>query len=154
MKTSIIWIIVILSFVILPFCQPSNAADLTLNNTPTQVYSFTSPLIAKALLNAHRRGVKVDVVLDQSLRTDKYTSATFLANSGIPTYLDDKHAIADNRVMIIDQETVITGSFNFTKAAENKNAENLLIIKDKKPAKEYLENWYKHRGHSEVYKRK
>jgi phosphatidylserine/phosphatidylglycerophosphate/cardiolipin synthase-like enzyme len=154
MKTSIIWIIVILSFVILPFCQPSNAADLTLNNTPTQVYSFTSPLIAKALLNAHRRGVKVDVVLDQSLRTEKYTSATFLANSGIPTYLDDKHAIADNRVMIIDQETVITGSFNFTKAAENKNAENLLIIKDKKPAKEYLENWYKHRGHSEVYKRK
>jgi len=53
--------------------------------------------------------------------------------------------------MIVDRETVITGSFNFTKAAEEKNAENLLIIRNKELAKVYIENWYKHREHSEVY---
>ena len=52
-----------------------------------------------------------------------------LANSGIPTYIDDKHAIAHNKIMVIDRQTIITGSFNFTKAAEEKNAENLLILK-------------------------
>ena len=51
--------------------------------------------------------------------------------------------------MIIDREIVITGSFNFTKAAEEKNAENLLIIRDKGLAKVYIENWEKHKGHSE-----
>ena len=53
--------------------------------------------------------------------------------------------------MIIDKQTVITGSFNFTKAAEEKNAENLLIIKSKELASYYLDNWQKHRQHSERY---
>ena len=76
-----------------------------------------------------------------------------MANSGIPTFIDDKHAIAHNKIMIIDKETVITGSFNFTKAAEEKNAENLLIIKAKDLAKLYIDNWYKHKEHSEPYER-
>ena len=53
--------------------------------------------------------------------------------------------------MIIDGETVITGSFNFTKAAEEKNAENLLVIRDKKLAERYIKNWQEHAQHSEVY---
>ncbi|MEN6318243.1 MAG: phospholipase D family protein [Syntrophaceae bacterium] len=119
-----------------------------------QAYSFTSGYIIKTLLNAHKRGVKVEAILDKSQRTERYTSATFMANAGVPTYIDDKHAIAHNKIMIIDRETVITGSFNFTKAAEEKNAENLLIIKNKDLAKEYLDNWYKHKEHSESYKRR
>jgi phosphatidylserine/phosphatidylglycerophosphate/cardiolipin synthase-like enzyme len=116
-----------------------------------QAYSFTSAPIAKALLNAHKRKVKVEVILDKSQRTEKYSSATFLFNAGIPTKIDAKHAIAHNKVMIIDGETVITGSFNFTKAAEEKNAENLLIIRDKKLAPLYIKNWQEHAQHSEVY---
>jgi phosphatidylserine/phosphatidylglycerophosphate/cardiolipin synthase-like enzyme len=157
---------------------PAHAADLTLTNTPAKVYfspkggcteaiiseihgakseilvqaySFTSAPIAQALLEAHKRGVKVQAVLDRSQRAEKYTSATFLANSGIPTFIDDAHAIAHNKIMIIDQVTVITGSFNFTKAAEERNAENLLILKSKDLARWYLENWHRHRGHSVSY---
>ncbi len=113
-----------------------------------QAYSFTSAPIAKALLKAHRRGVKVQAILDKSQKTQKYSSASFLTNSGIPTYIDDKHAIAHNKIIIIDRAVVITGSFNFTKAAEEKNAENLLIIRSKELAKPYLENWQRHREHS------
>lgn len=116
-----------------------------------QAYSFTSTPIAKALLDAFKRGVRVEAILDKSQRTAKYSSATFLANVRIPTYIDDKHAIAHNKIMIIDEATVITGSFNFTKAAEDRNAENLLIIRSKDLARLYMDNWTKHRQHSEIY---
>jgi len=65
--------------------------------------------------------------------------------------IDAQHAIAHNKVMIIDGGRVITGSFNFTKAAEENNAENLLVIRDKKLAERYTENWKEHERHSEVY---
>jgi phosphatidylserine/phosphatidylglycerophosphate/cardiolipin synthase-like enzyme len=119
-----------------------------------QAYTFTSAPIAKALLNDHKRGVKVEVILDKSQRTDKYSPATFFSNAGIPVKIDAVHAIAHNKIMIIDEETVITGSFNFTKAAEQNNAENLLVIHDKKMAERYTKNWQEHERHSEVYTNK
>ena len=113
-----------------------------------QAYSFTSARIAEALLKAHTRGIKVEVILDKSQRTQKYSSSTFLANARIPTYIDAEHAIAHNKIIIIDRSVVITGSFNFTKAAEENNAENLLVIRSKEVAKPYLDNWLRHRDHS------
>jgi phosphatidylserine/phosphatidylglycerophosphate/cardiolipin synthase-like enzyme len=91
---------------------------------------ITCAPIAKALLNAHKRGVKIEVLLDRSQRKEKYSSPDFLANQGITIKIDSQHAIAHNKVMVIDGETVITGSFNFTKAVEENNIENLLIIRD------------------------
>jgi phosphatidylserine/phosphatidylglycerophosphate/cardiolipin synthase-like enzyme len=119
-----------------------------------QAYSFTSAPIAKAVVDAHQRGVKVQVVLDKSQRTGKYSSADFLAHAGVPVQIDDKHAIAHNKIMIIDGETVITGSFNFTKAAEEHNAENLLIIHSKDLAEKYAANWWAHAEHSVNYQAK
>ena len=116
-----------------------------------QAYSFTSAPVAKALVAAHERGVKVEILLDKSHLTERYTNAPFLAKSGIPVKIDSAHAIAHNKVMIIDEETVITGSFNFTKAAEDKNAENLLVIKDRALASRYSQNWKVHEAHSQVY---
>jgi phosphatidylserine/phosphatidylglycerophosphate/cardiolipin synthase-like enzyme len=113
-----------------------------------QAYSFTSAPIAQALLAAHKRGIRVAVILDKSQRTQKYSSASFLMNASIPTYIDAEHAIAHNKIILIDREVVITGSFNFTKAAEEKNAENLLVIRSAELVKLYRENWQQHRGHS------
>jgi phosphatidylserine/phosphatidylglycerophosphate/cardiolipin synthase-like enzyme len=105
-----------------------------------QAYSFTSAPIAKALLDAHTRGVQVQVILDQSQRTEKYFSADFLANQGVPVVIDAQHAIAHNKVMVIDGATLLTGSFNFTKAAQDRNAENLLSIRDAVLAAQYTQN--------------
>ena len=58
--------------------------------------------------------------------------------------------MANNKIIIIDKTTVITGSFNFTTAAEQSNAENLLVIKSKELAKIYLVNWDKHKEHSKT----
>lgn len=162
-------------------CSNTQATDLTLNNTPAQVYfsphgdctdalvkeisrakseilvqaySFTPKEIAKALVDAHKRGVHTEIILDKSNTSQKYSAADFTHNMGIPTFIDAEHAIAHNKIMIIDKETVITGSFNFTKAAEEKNAENLLILKNKDLAKQYIDNWNRHRKHSQEYKGK
>jgi phosphatidylserine/phosphatidylglycerophosphate/cardiolipin synthase-like enzyme len=74
--------------------------------------------------------VKIQMLLDKSNRTDRYSAATFTQNYGIPTFIDDRHAIAHSKIIIIDGRTVLTGSFNFTKKAEQHNAENLLVIAD------------------------
>ena len=89
-----------------------------------QAYSFTSAPTAKALVDAHRRGVEIKVILDRSNRAAHYSATSFLAHAGIPVWIDTRHAIAHNQIMIIDRNTILTGSFNFTKAAEQQNAEN------------------------------
>jgi phosphatidylserine/phosphatidylglycerophosphate/cardiolipin synthase-like enzyme len=67
-----------------------------------QAYSFTSAPIAKAVVDAHKRGVKVTVILDKSQRSQEYASADFLKNAEVKTYIDGKHAIAHNKVMVVD----------------------------------------------------
>jgi phosphatidylserine/phosphatidylglycerophosphate/cardiolipin synthase-like enzyme len=128
-----------------------NELNATKSSVIVQAYSFTSTPIAKALLEAHKRGVKVQVILDKSQRTEKYSEADFLVNVGIPTKIDAQHAIAHNKVMVIDGATVITGSFNFTKNAEANNAENLLVIRSPELATKYAANWKVHADHSEPY---
>lgn len=119
-----------------------------------QAYSFTSAPIAKALVDAHERGVDVRVILDKSQRGEKYSSADFVQHAGIPIWIDAKHHIAHNKIMIIDGATVITGSFNFTKNAEQNNAENLLVIRSPELATKYASNWDAHLEHSEKYEGK
>jgi phosphatidylserine/phosphatidylglycerophosphate/cardiolipin synthase-like enzyme len=120
------------------------------NSILVQAYSFTSAPIAEALLNAFKRGVKVEVILDKRQKTQK-SKATFFIDKGIPVMIDVKHDKAHNKVMVIDRETVITGSFNLSEAAEEKNAENLLIIHDRKLAEMYVKNWLEHAQHSDAY---
>ena len=70
----------------------------------------------------------------------------------IPTYLDARHPIAHNKIILIDGRTIITGSFNFTKQAERNNAENLLVIGGRpKLFAAYEANFREHLGHSMAY---
>jgi phosphatidylserine/phosphatidylglycerophosphate/cardiolipin synthase-like enzyme len=119
-----------------------------------QAYWFTSAPIAKALVAAHQRGVRVEVILDKS-RTDKdHTQADFLADKGVPTLIDDKHVTAHNKIILVDGQVALTGSFNFTGQAENQNAENLLVIRDKDVADRFTANWKAHAAHSPPYVRR
>src|SRR5258708_3461137 len=79
-----------------------DAPDRATNSVLVEAYSFTSAPIAKALVEAHRRGVKIQVILDHSQRTEKYSEADFLKNNDVPTLIDARHAIAHNKVIIID----------------------------------------------------
>ena len=118
-----------------------------------QAYSFTSQPIAQALVDAHKRGVAVEAILDKGQRTEDNTQAGLLIQAGVPVLIDAVHAIAHNKVMILDGETVITGSFNFTNSAELRNAENLLVVRDRALAERYEQNWQQHKSHSEGWGR-
>ena len=108
-----------------------------------QAYSFTSAPIAKAIINAHRRGIDVQIILDKSQISQRYSSATFFENQKIPLWVDYKVAIAHNKVIIIDSSRTIGGSFNYSKAAQTKNAENVLFIDSACLAQQFEQNWKK-----------
>jgi phosphatidylserine/phosphatidylglycerophosphate/cardiolipin synthase-like enzyme len=97
--------------------------DASKKTIKVMAYGFTATPLSEALVKAHRRGVKVRS--------------------------DGKHAIQHNKVMLLDDDIVITGSYNFTKSAEVRNAENIIILKSAYAAKRYADNWVAHWGHGE-----
>ena len=107
-----------------------------------QAYVFTSQPIAVALIKAHQMGIKVTLLVDQSQENYKKTQVYTMIANGIPVFIDKVPGIAHNKIMIIDDTYVITGSFNFTNAAEYRNAENVLIIKSKDNNSAYRKNFY------------
>jgi len=116
-----------------------------------QAYSFTSEPIVQALIRAKERGVEVRVVLDRSQYEARSTAAVPLHSAGIEVRMDAKHSIAHSKVMIIDEQILITGSFNFTRQAEISNAENVLIMLNPDLAAAYVQNWNLHYEHSDPY---
>jgi phosphatidylserine/phosphatidylglycerophosphate/cardiolipin synthase-like enzyme len=107
-----------------------------------QAFSFTSRPIAKALINAKQRGVKVLVIFDHSqLDHRHYSLARLLIKNDISVWNDDQPNIAHNKVMIIDRSIVETGSFNYTVSAQRYNTENMLIIHNAPLAERYIANW-------------
>lgn len=121
-------------------------------NILVQAYSFTNPAIAKALVDAHKRGIDVRVIVDKSQVSERYTSATFLKNAGISVVVDWEPAIAHNKLLLIDQRSVFTGSFNFSRSAQTRNTENgILIHGDQALAKAYVDNWVTRYNKSRAY---
>jgi len=107
-------------------------------------YSFTSKPIAEALRDAHQHGIDVRIVADSKGNTNQYTAVTYLANQGVPVRLNDKYAIMHNKYIIIDGRHVESGSFNYTASAQNKNAENVLLLWNvPELAEKYTRNWEK-----------
>jgi phosphatidylserine/phosphatidylglycerophosphate/cardiolipin synthase-like enzyme len=128
--------------------------DLAHSQILVQAYSFTHRGIAHALVRAHRRGIDVQVIADRE-QVEGFESAAMrdLIAGGVPVFTDAEHAAAHNKVMIIDrdskQSAIITGSFNFTFAAQNRNAENVLVLHGNQTlANAFFANWQQHREHA------
>ena len=113
-------------------CVSAIVAELTKARSAilVQAYSFTCRDIANALIAAVKRGVSVTILLDKSNEAESYSALGDLEGHGIDVRIDGVHAIAHNKVMVIDSRTVLTGSFNFTQQAEHENAENLIVMRN------------------------
>lgn len=149
------------------FTPGADAAGLivrTIDAASTQVlvqaFSFTHRAIADALVRAHRRGLDVQVIADRE-QSDSLESTALqtLIEAGVPLLLDAEHSAAHNKVVLIDsgtrQPVLITGSFNFTFAAQYRNAENVLVLRgNSELAHAFFANWMRHREHSVVAGRK
>lgn len=119
-----------------------------------QAYYFTVLKIAEALVNAKEKGVQVKVILDKGQISDKNVVIPYLRKNKIDVYIDYKPAIAHSKLIVIDNEVVIGGSYNYTDNAASRNAENVTIIKDKEFAKRFVTNWRNRKKHSLTYARK
>lgn len=119
-----------------------------------QAYSFTHKDIAEALVAARRRGVEVLVIADRHQAESLQTSlVAWLVQQGVPVWIDADHAAAHNKVVVVDADTpravLVTGSFNFTHAAQYRNAENLIVLRGNPLlAQAYAANWRRHLTHS------
>lgn len=115
-----------------------------------QAYLLTSRTIARALTDAHARGVKVQVLADaeMALKGDS-SQVPKLAEAGIPVWLEVRYVNAHNKILLVDAEhphpRLLTGSYNFTWSAQARNAENVVVIRDDTAiAQRYLNNWQRH----------
>ncbi len=127
-----------------------------INNTQKQIliqaYGFTSTAIGQALAKALERGVVVRILLDKSnvkavnkkpITSQERATAKILRNlKNAEVIIDYMPGIAHNKIIIAD-DVVITGSFNFTMSAQRRNAENIMIISNQDIAKIYAKNWHK-----------
>jgi phosphatidylserine/phosphatidylglycerophosphate/cardiolipin synthase-like enzyme len=138
------------------FTPPAGAAsglikqiDNAKKSIKVMAYGFTATNLAEALVRAKRRGVDVGLIQDEKSAQNNRETLPILLAAGIDVRSDGKHAIQHNKIMLIDDDIVITGSYNFTKSAEKRNAENIMIIRSSYAAKRYADNWKVHWDHSE-----
>lgn len=92
-------------------------------------YVFSSKPVTRALLDAEQRGVQVRLVADADGSSSHGSTEKELAAGGVPVRLNDHYAIHHDKFMVIDEDTVETGSFNYTGSAASRNAENVLVIR-------------------------
>jgi phosphatidylserine/phosphatidylglycerophosphate/cardiolipin synthase-like enzyme len=138
------------------FTPPAGAAsglikqiDGAKKSIKVMAYGFTAKNLAEALVRAKRRGVEVSLIQDEKSSQNNRETLPILLAGGVEVRSDGKHAIQHNKVMLIDDDIVITGSYNFTNSAEKRNAENIMIVRSNYAAKRYADNWKSHWDHSE-----
>lgn len=130
-----------------------SAIDSAKTSIRVAAYSFTSKSVAEALVKKHRAGVSVMVVVDKSQLTEKYTAATYLANMGVPVRVNSRYAIQHNKFLCIDNDTIQTGSFNYSSGAVKANAENVLVVWHHQAlARQYGDYWLRLWDESDAYK--
>lgn len=107
-------------------------------------YSFTSPEVVSALIAAKRRGVDVKLVVDYKSNTGKssISAMNLIGNAGIPIRTIDKYAIHHDKFIVVDEASVETGSFNYSRAANVYNSENAIVLYNMpQVADQYLLHW-------------
>lgn len=155
MKIFILWFTLVKVY-FPPGCEPI-ILDLIDNSKETiniQCYSFSSKPIVDALVRAKQRGVKIQIIVCHT-RIREFGSRIYEAMANdIYVRVDANHAIAHNKIIIVDNQTVITGSYNFSYSAEHHNAENMLILTRKedgdKVINDYIRNFDYHSKHAKI----
>jgi phosphatidylserine/phosphatidylglycerophosphate/cardiolipin synthase-like enzyme len=106
-------------------------------------YVFTSEPIAAALIEAHHRGVEIRIVVDGKESARDFNAISQVAQSGIEVRADWHYATMHDKFIVVDGRTVEEGSFNYTSAAEKRNAENVVVLDNRRLAERYVREWEK-----------
>lgn len=124
-----------------PQAEIIRALDGAAETLHIALYYFTDPELAAAVVRAQQRGVQTYVYLDKSQVKQKYSQARWLAAQDVPVRISSNSAIMHNKFAIIDSATVLTGSYNWSRAAYQRNDENVLVIRRKDIAARYKQRF-------------
>lgn len=106
------------------------------------IYAINNKDIVEALKNAHKRGVKIRILTDKLQASNKNSEVIELYEFGIKIRVNSKHKIEHNKFAIFDFNSVVTGSYNWTEPASDKNSENCLFFnRNKKTIQEYQDRF-------------
>ena len=115
-------------------------------------YSFTSSEIANELILKSREGVHVSGVIEKSTTGNTYSKDKVLAANGIPVLLESSKKLMHHKFFIVDNRTLITGSFNPTENANSRNDENIIIITNAAVSEKYSDEFYRIYGDTNVHR--
>ncbi|MFA6379466.1 MAG: phospholipase D family protein [Candidatus Omnitrophota bacterium] len=105
------------------------------------MYSLTSDDIVQEIVRVKNKGVKTRVICDKTQKGQKSSQIGFLKSQGVAVRIYQGPGLMHNKFAVIDQKVLITGSFNWTQNAEEDNAENLLVLSDKKLIASYTKEF-------------
>ncbi len=122
-----------------------NAITETLRNAKRSaricVFTISDNRIVDAIKEMQLNGVNIKIISDNDKRFDVGNDIDYIAKLGIDVKLDTTHAHMHHKFAVIDEKITITGSYNWTRSAETKNYENILVTDDNYVAKEYLKEF-------------
>ncbi|WGM09032.1 phospholipase D family protein [Arsenophonus nasoniae] len=118
-----------------------NAINQAKKDIHVAAYKFKSTNISVALIAAKKRGVIVKMLIDKGANTPQSNALKTLKNNQVEICLTDHYAHMHNKFMIIDNNTVQTGSFNYNASAAKRNAENVIVINNKDVANTYQQEF-------------
>lgn len=122
-----------------------------------QTARFTSRPLADVLINLQRRTrpdeecacIDVELIVDGAQMRDRNGIVDYLRSNGVPVLFDTSHKVAHSNIIIVDNEKIMTGSFEFTLEAESRNAENVLLFRGiPGVVGRYIDSYALHRAHS------
>jgi phosphatidylserine/phosphatidylglycerophosphate/cardiolipin synthase-like enzyme len=104
-------------------------------------FSFTDDEMGAAVLARAKAGVEVRVIFERRGSETEYSEMPRLYCAGVPVRQDGNPGTFHHKVLVIDGETVVTGSYNFTQSADESNDENALVVTNPQIAAEYLQEF-------------
>lgn len=94
------------------------------------VFTITDDRLSSAILDAHHRKVMVRIITDDEKATDRGSDAERLAEAGIKVRVDRSNYHMHHKFALFDRSLLLTGSYNWTRGAADRNEENFIITGD------------------------
>ena len=95
------------------------------------VFTISDNVITSAIINAYKRGIKIRIVTDNDKKNDLGSDIKEMHYMGIEIHIDQTPYHMHHKFMIVDNQQLLTGSYNWTRSAAKFNEENLIVLSDK-----------------------
>ena len=116
------------------------------------IYVFSHEGIANALVSAKARGVDIHILANNTHATARYSQLDYLNQHNIDIYIDKRPGVLHHKWLGVDKKTIITGSYNYSKSAEEKNNEIIGHVESRAVVEKYYQDWQTHIQHPHVYR--